>query len=97
MGSQPGRKVYVPAAKPRYGYYVLPVLYGDRLDPGFDRAGNVFTMKNWWWENGVDEKDDAMLAALRGCVKDFTPCSRVLELLVKSKVGRVSGPPASAS
>lgn len=68
-------EVYVPAAKRQYGYYVLPVLYGDRLvarlDPGFDRASKVFIIKNWWWENGVDKKDEAMLAALRDCVKDF--------------------------
>lgn len=68
-------EVYVPGPKRKYGYYVLPVLYGDRLvarmDPAFDRASKVFTIKNWWWENGVDKKDAAMLIALQDCVKDF--------------------------
>lgn len=68
-------EVYVPEAKRQYGYYVLPVLYGDRLiarmDPAFDRAGGAFTIKNWWWQKGVDKKDEAMLAALQDCVAAF--------------------------
>jgi uncharacterized protein YcaQ len=68
-------EVYVPAAKRRYGYYVLPVLYGDqfvaRLDPAFERTSGVFTVQNWWWEAGVDEKDEALLAALAECLAEF--------------------------
>lgn len=68
-------EVYVPEAKRQYGYYVLPVLYGDRLiarlDPALDRASSVFTIKNWWWQPGVAKKDEAMLAALQECVAAF--------------------------
>jgi len=68
-------EVYVPESKRKYGYYVLPVLYSDRLvarmDPGFDRASRTFIVQNWWWQPGVDKKDDAMLTALQDCVRDF--------------------------
>jgi uncharacterized protein YcaQ len=67
-------EVYKPKAQREYGYYVLPVLYGDRLigrvDPSFDKKKKILTITNWWWEEGV-EPDDAMLNAIARCVKEF--------------------------
>jgi uncharacterized protein YcaQ len=46
---------YVPAQKRKFGYYVLPVLYGDkligRLDAKADRQSNVFKIINLWFED----------------------------------------------
>ncbi|MCW5876252.1 MAG: YcaQ family DNA glycosylase [Anaerolineales bacterium] len=68
-------EVYVPEPKRKHGYYVLPVLYGDRLvarmDPEFDRQSKVFRVKNWWWQNGVDKKDEAILSAIQECLAAF--------------------------
>ncbi|MEX2161587.1 MAG: crosslink repair DNA glycosylase YcaQ family protein [Anaerolineales bacterium] len=68
-------EVYIPAEKRKHGYYAMPVLYGERLiarmDPEFDRASKTFIIKSWWWEKGVDKKDEAMLAALQDCISAF--------------------------
>jgi uncharacterized protein YcaQ len=68
-------EVYVPENKRKYGYYVLPVLYGERfvarMDPGMDRANGVLTIKGWWWEQGVDFADEVMLAAISEALTAF--------------------------
>ncbi len=46
---------YVPAPKRKFGYYVLPILYGDkfmgRLDAKADRATGSFNILNLYWED----------------------------------------------
>jgi uncharacterized protein YcaQ len=67
-------EMYVPKAKREYGYYVLPILRGDRLigriDPVFDRKTGVLRVNGVWWEPGVKtislEKPLKSLAAFVG-------------------------------
>lgn len=50
-------EVFVPASKRKYGYYVLPILQGDRLigrlDPKLHRDRQLLEVKRVWWEPGV--------------------------------------------
>jgi hypothetical protein len=54
-------EMYVPAAKREYGYYVLPILHGDRLvgriEPVFDRREGVLRIQGLWWEPGEQPVD----------------------------------------
>jgi uncharacterized protein YcaQ len=50
-------EMFVPKAKREYGYYVLPILRGDRLigriDPVFERKAGVLRVNSVHWEQGV--------------------------------------------
>ena len=50
-------EIYTPAAKRKYGYYVLPMLYGDRLigriEPKADKKTKTLTVRNIWFEPDV--------------------------------------------
>ena len=54
-------EIYVPVAQRRWGYFVLPILHGDRLigriDPRFDRAAGVLNV------HAVHAEDDAPASA----------------------------------
>lgn len=51
-------EVYKPVSKRKYGYYILPILYGDRFigrfEPTFDKKTKTLLIKNWWWEEDVN-------------------------------------------
>jgi uncharacterized protein YcaQ len=67
-------EVYKPVIERRYGYYVLPVLYGDhfvaRFEPGIDKKNRALIIKNWWWEPEV-EHTARMNDDLRNCFQRF--------------------------
>ncbi len=50
-------EMYVPRAKREYGYYVLPILRGDRIvgriEPVYDRKAEQLQVRGVWWEDGV--------------------------------------------
>jgi uncharacterized protein len=67
-------ELFVPPAKRRWGWYVLPILFGDRLvariEPRIERSEGCVRVLDLWWEGGFDPRRvegfvDAMRAALR--------------------------------
>jgi uncharacterized protein YcaQ len=60
-------EVYKPVHQRRWGYYTLPILYGDdlvaRLDPKLDRATNTLHILGFWLEDDAP-KDEAFANAL---------------------------------
>ncbi|HKI54405.1 MAG TPA: crosslink repair DNA glycosylase YcaQ family protein, partial [Anaerolineales bacterium] len=61
-------EVYKPEKERRWGYYVLPILYGDdlvaRLDPKLDRTTMTLEIKGFWHEDDAPVKDAAFADAL---------------------------------
>lgn len=57
-------EVYKPIDKRKYGYYVLPVLYGDRIvarfEPELHRGNKPLVIKNWWWEDNFEVTNDCI-------------------------------------
>jgi uncharacterized protein len=78
-------ELFLPPAKRRWGWYVLPMLFGDRLvgriEPRIDRAAGRVQVLGLWWEEGfapgrVDGFVDAMRDALRAYLR-FAAAMRI--------------------
>jgi uncharacterized protein YcaQ len=67
-------EVYKPKAIRKYGYYTLPVLYGDnfiaRFDSKFDRKTNILNIENWWWEDNI-LPDEEMFTSIADNFRSF--------------------------
>ncbi len=67
-------EVYKPASQREYGYYVLPVLYGDRfiarIEPELSKDKQSLIIKNWWWEANV-APSAIMKQAIDDCLQRF--------------------------
>jgi uncharacterized protein YcaQ len=61
-------EVYKPEHQRRFGYYTLPILWGDRLvarfDSKFDRTTNTFVILGLWLEDEALGNDEAFAEAL---------------------------------
>ena len=67
-------EIYTPADKRKYGYYTLPILWGERfigrIEAAADRKTGTLTVKNLWYEPGVRQTKQ-LQTALRRTIRRF--------------------------
>lgn len=67
-------EIYTPAIKRKFGYYVLPLLYGEsfigRAEIIAERKTGTLVVKNIWYENGVKQTTQ-LRTALNRCIQKF--------------------------
>jgi uncharacterized protein len=89
-------EIFTPEPKRQFGYYVLPVLFGDRIvgriEPRFDKAdkaAGALRILGLWWEKGFSPRSaEGFVPALHEAFADYLA-------FVRAK--RVDWPPALAS
>jgi uncharacterized protein YcaQ len=68
-------EVYKPVEQRRWGYYTLPILYGDRLvarfDPKLDRTTNTLILNGLWLEEPALAEEAAFINAFAGGLQRF--------------------------
>ena len=66
-------EAFTPAAKRVYGYYVLPILRGEKLvgraDLKFHRQQGLLKLQGLWWEQGVRPNVSALQSELQRLAK----------------------------
>lgn len=92
-------EVYKPEHQRKFGYYTLPILWGDRLvarfDSKLDRATNTFIILGFWLEDETLGKDEAFAEALAGGLAQFVTflgaskldVQAILEPLLRQRAG----------
>ncbi len=67
---------FFPPARRRWGYYVLPIVFGDRfvgrIEPRIDRdRARVEVLEVWWEDDFVPERADGFVDAMRDALRAY--------------------------
>jgi uncharacterized protein len=82
-------ELFVPPAKRRWGWYVLPILFGDRfagrIEPRINQDDGTVSVLDLWWEEGfVPRRAEGFVDAMREALRAY---------LVFAHAGRLEWPP----
>lgn len=73
-GFQYSWEIYTAAEKRKYGYYTLPILWGEdfigRIETAVDRKTGTLLVKNLWYEPGV-RQTKKLQSALEKTIRRF--------------------------
>jgi uncharacterized protein YcaQ len=87
-------EVYKPVADREFGYYVLPIIYGDRFiarfEPGRHKESGALSIKNWWWEEGI-RPSKTMQVELARCFRRFLKYLETDRLIVDRELSSKAG------
>ena len=69
-------ELFLPPAKRRWGWYVLPICFGDRfvarIEPRIDRKRGRVEVLGLWWEDGFSpRRADGFVAAMRDALHAY--------------------------
>ena len=79
-------EIYTPLAKRRWGYYVLPVLFGDELvaRAEFWNRGGILELREWHFEDGAPKP--ALWPALERAVREFMDYGSATKTAVREHI-----------
>jgi uncharacterized protein YcaQ len=69
-------ELFLPPAKRRWGWYVLPIVFRDRfvgrIEPRIDRAAGSVQVLDVWWEDGFDgRREEGFVDAMRDALTAY--------------------------
>ena len=76
-------EIYTPVVKRKYGYYTLPIVYGDRfvgrIEAVPNRKEGILRVKGLWWEEGIRQTKplNSALERTLKCFAKFNDCNTV--------------------
>ena len=85
--------MYLPQHKRRWGYYVLSILFGDRLvgriEPRIDRAQGRVQILGLWWEESFDpRREEGFIDAMRDALRAYLGFAGAARLDWPAHLGR---------
>jgi uncharacterized protein YcaQ len=79
-------ELFLPPARRRWGWYVLPILYRDRfvgrIEPRIDRDQGHVEVLDVWWEDGFDpRRSEGFVDAMRDALAAYLRFARIDRLV----------------